>query len=190
MNIAKQAILLFISLLMLAGAGWYFSNTSPKLQIDKNTLLNMSDTVITHLNVRQYSPTGSLANSLQSPLMRHIPKNNTSWIKTPHIVIVQSNQPAWVINSEQATALYGGQKITFNKQVHIHQDKSEHNQESTFTTERLTYFPKTKVAVTSKDVFLEQAGSKVRSKGMRANLEKKHIQLLGQTRGIYDPNHG
>lgn len=190
MNIAKQATLLFISLLMLTGTGWYFSNSSPKLELDKNTLLNMSDTVITHLNVRQYSPTGSLANSLQSPLMRHIPKNNTHWIKTPNITIIQPNQSIWEINAEQATALYGGQKITFNKQVRIHQNKSEHNEESTVTTERLTYFPKTKIALTSKNVFLEQAGSKVQSKGMRANLEKKHIQLLGQARGIYDPNHG
>lgn len=190
MNIAKQAILLFISLLMLAGAGWYFSNTSPKLQLDKNTLLNITDTVITNLNVRQYSSTGSLVNSLQTPFMRHAPKNNTHWIKTPHIIIIQSNQPAWEINAEQATALYGGQKITFNKQVRIHQEKGEHSDESTFTTEKLTYFPKTKIALTSKDIVFEQSGNKVQSKGMRANLEKKHIQLLGQARGIYDPNHG
>lgn len=190
MNIAKQAFFILTSLLLLAGTGWYVSNITPKFKLDAKALLTITDTVITNLNVQQYSPSGTLANSLQTPLMRHIPKNNTHWIKTPHILIIQPNQPAWEINSEQATALYGGQKITFNKQVRIHQNKGDHTEESTFTTEQITYYPKTKLALTSKDVLLVQPGNRVQSKGMRANLEKKHIQLLGQTRAIYDPNHG
>jgi len=168
----------------------YFSNTTPKFQIDANTLLTTTDTVITQLNVRQYSALGQLTNTLQTPLMRHIPQNNTHWLKEPRIIIAQSNQPNWEINAEFATALYGGREITFNKQVRIHQNKGLHNEESTFTTELITYYPRTKLALTSKEILFEQPGNRVQSKGMRANLEKKHIQLLGQARGMYDPSHG
>ena len=190
MNAVKQAVFLFLSLIALASSGWYFAVSPNKFKLDAETLIKTSDTVINDLSVQQYSPEGELINSLQTPLLRHIPKNNTHWIKTPHIVIKQSNQPAWEINAEHAIALYGGEKITFYQSVRIHQSKSEHNKESTFTTERITYFPKTKLALTSKDILFEQPGSRVQSKGMRANLEKKHIQLLSQTRGVYDPKQG
>lgn len=190
MILRKITYFMLFLLSSMIGVRLYYSNVAPKFKIDANTLLTTTDTVITHLNVRQYSALGQLANTVQTPLMRHIPKNNTHWLKTPRITIAQPNQPNWEINAEFATALYGGREITFNKQVRIHQNKGLHNEESTFTTELITYYPKTKLALTSKEILFEQPGNRVQSKGMRANLEKKHIQLLGQTRGMYDPSHG
>lgn len=190
MNAARQAFFLFASLILLACSGWYFASSGTTFKLNAETLLTTTDTVITELKLQQFSPTGQLANSLRSPLIRHVPKNNTHWIKTPHITITQDNQGAWEINAQQATALYGGKKITFKDNVRIHQQKSEHNPETTFTTEAITYYPKTKHAITSKDILFEQPGQQVQAKGMKADLEKKHVQLLSQARGIYDPNHG
>lgn len=190
MNAAKQAFYLFASLLLLASSGWYFASSSPKFKLDAHTLLTTTDTVINGINLRKYDLAGKLENSMQSPFMRHIPKDNTHWIKSPNIIINQPNQPSWEINAEQAIAVHGGEKITFSRQVWIHQGKGEKTTESTFTTEEVTYFPKTKLALTSKDVLFEQPGNRIQSKGMRANLEKKHIQLLGQARGVYAPKHG
>ena len=190
MNAAKQAFFLFASLILLACSGWYFASSGTKFKLDAETLLATTDAVMTNLNLQQFSSSGQLANSLQSPLVRHVPKNNTHWIKTPRITIVQDGQGAWEINAKQATALYGGKKITFKDSVGIHQHKGLHNEESTFTTEAITYFPKTKHAITSKDILFEQPGHQVQAKGMKADLEKKHIRLLSQARGVYDPNRG
>ncbi len=190
MSIIRQSFFLFAILLLLATSAWYFNNAFPPVKIDTKTLLTTTDTIITNLKVRQYSASGTLANLLQTPFIKHMPKENTHWIKTPHITITQENQSIWEIDSQQAIAIHGGEKISFNKQVRIHQQKDEHNNESIFTTEQITYFPKTKHAITSKDVLLVQSGNQIQSKGMRADLETKHIQLLSQARGLYDPNHG
>jgi lipopolysaccharide export system protein LptC len=190
MNAAKQAFFLFATLVVLACSGWYFASSKPHFRLDAQTLLSTTDTVMTNVYLVQYSAAGALANSLKTPLMRHTPKNNTHWLKKPHIVITQENQSAWEIDAQQATALYGGQKITFKDQVHIHQHPGPHNEESTFTTEQITYYPKTKHAVTSKDVLFIQAGTQIQSKGMRADLEKKRVKLLSRARGVYAPKQG
>lgn len=190
MNAAKQAFFLFASLILLACSGWYFASSGTTFRLDAETLLTTTDTVMTELNLQQFSSTGKLANSLQSPLVRHVPKNNTHWIKTPRIAIVQDGQGQWEIHAQQATALYGGAKIIFKDSVRIHQHKGKHNEETTFRTEAITYFPKTKHAITSEEIVLEQPGNQVQAKGMKADLEKKNVQLLSQTRGTYAPNHG
>lgn len=190
MNAAKQAFYLFATLILLACSGWYFASSGTKFKLNAETLLTTTDTVVTQLHLRQFSSTGELANSLQSPLIRHVPKNNAHWLKTPHITITKGEQGLWEINARQATAIYGGTKITFKDNVSIHQHKSAHNEESSFSTEALTYYPKTKHAITSRDILFEQPGHKVQAKGMKADLEKKHVELLSQARGVYDPNRG
>lgn len=190
MNATKQAFYLFTTLIMLASSGWYFASSSPHFRLDADSLLTTTDTVIHQLTLHQYDTSGSLLNSLTSPLIRHIPKNNQHWLKNPVIVINQPNQSAWEIKADHAIALHGGEKITFNHHVHIHQNKDERSDESTLTTEQIIYYPKTKKAFTSKDILFEQPGNRVQSTGMKADLNTKHIQLLSQARGVYVPKQG
>ena len=190
MNAARQAIWLFITLIGLAGSGWYFASVKPMHKLDEHTLSTTADMMIRNLTVHQFDTNGRLANYLKTPLMHHISANNTHWLKTPHIVIAQENQPAWEIHAEQATALNGGQQITFNKNVVVHQEKDKHTQESTLKTEAITYFPKDKLASTLLDVTYERPGNTVQSTGMKAYLAEKRVLLLSKARGTYEPNNG
>lgn len=190
MNAAKQAAWLFIALLSLGCSGWYYASSKPIRHLDDQTLSKTADMVINNLTVQQFDTDGRLVNYLKTPLMHHIPLNNTHWLKTPHIVIAQPDQPAWEISAQQAIALHGGQQITFNKNVVIHQKNDEHTQESTLKTEEMTYFPKDKLATTLLDVTYERPGNIVQSTGMKAYLAEKRVLLLGQARSTYAPNRG
>ena len=190
MNAAKQAIWLFVALISLACSGWYFASVKVVRKLDEHTLSTTADMVINNLTVQQFDTNGHLVNYLKTPIMRHISLNNTHWLKSPQIIITQQNQPDWEINAEQATALNGGEQITFNKDVVIHQGKDEHTQESTFKTEAMTYFPKDKIASTLLDVTYEQPGNIVKSTGMKAYLAEKHVVLLSQARGVFNPSTG
>ncbi len=190
MNAAKQAAWLFVALICLACSGWYFASAKHINKLDEHTLSTTADMIINELTVQQFDTNGRLANYLKTPLMRHVSFNNTNLLKTPHIVIAQDNQPAWEIHAEQATSLLGGQQITFNKNVVVHQEKDEHTQESTLKTEAITYYPKDKLASTLLDVTFEQPGNIVHSKGMNAYLAEKHVELLSEARGTYEPSRG
>jgi lipopolysaccharide export system protein LptC len=190
MNAAKQAFFLFATLLFLGTSGLYFVSSSPSFKLNAESLLTTTDIIINDLQVHQYSKTGELANTLESPLVHHTPKNNAYLIQLPHIHVIQEKQGIWEIQSQHAVALYGGERITFKEGVRIHQPATQNNHESTFTTEEITYFPKIKQARTTKDVAFTQPGNQVQAKGLIANLENKHIQLLSKARGVYDPNQG
>lgn len=190
MNAAKQALWMFITLIGLACSGWYFASSKPMIKLDKHTLSTTTDITINHLVVHQFDKNGLLVNSLKTPLMHHIALNDTHVLKTPHIVIAQENQPAWEIHAEQATSLHGGQEITFNKNVIIHQAQDERTLESTLKTESMTYFPKDKLATTILEVTYERPGNIVQSTGMKAYFAEKRVLLLSNARGTYVPNPG
>lgn len=190
MNAAKQAAWLFFALINLAFSCWYFASSKPVQRLDEQTLNTTANMIVNHLTVRQFDADGLLVNYLRTPLMQHIPLNNTHWLKTPHIIVAQIDQPTWEIHAQEATALHGSQQITFNKQVVVHQKKDEHTEESTLKTESLTYFPKDKLATTLLDVTYERPGSIVQSTGMKAYLAEKRVKLLSQARGTYEPKRG
>ncbi len=179
-----------MALVLLACSGWYFARSPTHIQLDTQTLSTTPDTSITHLTVQQFDANGQLSHSLKTPLMHHIPLNNTHQLTTPFIMITQKNQPAWEIHAKNATAIQGGQQITFNNDVIIHQKKDAHTQASTLKTEEITYFPKTQLATTLKDVTFVQSGNRVQSTGMNAYLAENRVQLLSHTRGTYASNQG
>ena len=153
---AKLAVWLFITLMSLAYSGWYFASTPAVKQLDNKTLSTTVDTIVNDLTVWQYDVKGELVNYLETPLLHHIPLNNTHWLKTPYITVKPENQALWQIRSQQASATNGGKEITFDKKVIIHQDDPAGS--STFKTEKLTYYPKEKYAFTPLEVTFEQPG--------------------------------
>lgn len=188
-NALKQSIWIFTILIALAGSGWYFASAPRAAQLDPQTLANTEDTFVSNVLVSQFNEQGRLINRMSSPLLKHIPNGNTHLLTKPFITVVQDNQAAWQIRSMQATAINGGEQITFEKQVVIHQDAGEHNQENTFKTSKLLYYPKQKFATTKSKVLFVQPGSTVNAKGMNAWLSDKHVQLLSKTRITYEPKH-
>lgn len=189
MNAAKQAVWLFCALVTLAFSGYYFASSStPAMRLDKRTLAMTADTVITHLSVRQFDAQGKLVHAIQTPELRHIPRQDTHLLKSPHIIIAQGDQPHWDIRAKSAKAIHRGEKITFLHQVIVHQEPGEHTEESTLKTEELTYFPKQKLATSALAVIFERPGSIVHAHGMNVDLEQKHVQLLSRARATYEPH--
>lgn len=190
MNAIKQSTWLFLTLITLACSGWYFSGEKIVTKLDEQTLSTTPDTVITQLTLRQYNIKGSVSHYLQTPSMDHVPLNNTHHITTPHIIVAQENQSPWEINAIEAIAIEGGQQISFNKNVVIHQPKAAHAPESTLATESMTYFPHKQFATTDKKVTFTQAGNVVTSIGMNAYLAESRVQLLSNAQATYESNHG
>lgn len=187
MNAAKQAAWLFCALIALACSGYYFASNSTLIKLDKNALSITADAVITNLSVRQFDKEGKLAHHLNTPEMRHIPKNDTHILKSPQIIITQADQPPMEIRSTMAKALHGGEQITFRNNVIVHQGQNKNTEESTLRTDELLYYPKQKLATSTKVVTFEKPGSIVHSKGMKAYLEDKHIQLLSRAHATIEP---
>jgi len=187
---AKQAVLMFIVIISMSLSGWYFASPSIVVRLDKQTLSTTTDLIINDLTVHQFDDAGKLVNYLQTPLMKHTPEKNTHWLKTPHIMAIQQKEAHWDIHSEEATSINNGQQITFEKNVVISKKEDNKQNESTFKTEEITYYPKEKLAITKKEITYIESGNKIQATGMKAYLDEKRIQLLSQARGTYVSNAG
>lgn len=191
MSAGKQAGWLFLALISLAFSGWYFASSVNVQKLDDQTLATTADTIITELTVRQFNQDGKLIHSLQTPLLHHIPQRNMHWLKQPFIQLTESmDAPAWEIHAQEALSYDGGEKITFKKQVVMHQPEGHKSAPSTLKTEEMTYFPQKKLAFSEKKMTFEQPGTRVTSIGMKAFLNEKRVQLLSRARGLYEPKHG
>lgn len=188
-NTAKQTLGLIFVFFMLIASGWYYTSLKPMILLDNEALSHTIDTTISQLTVTQFNEAGELVNQLTTPLMEHIPKDNIHLLQRPHIVIKEQEQPAWEIRSNKAKSFGGGEHITFINKVIVHQNAGTNNQESTFKTEEVTYFPKEKKATTDLFVTFEQPGNIVESTGMNAYLDEKRVELLHGAKGSYVPNN-
>ncbi|KTC85608.1 MULTISPECIES: LPS export ABC transporter periplasmic protein LptC [Legionella] len=190
MNAVKQAAWLCCVLIALACSGWYYvSSTSSVNRLDDQTLSNSADMIISNLTVKRFDEMGKLVNYLFSPEVQHIPNNNMHFFSSPRLALTeaQGNQPAWEISSKQGKAINGGERIIFTNDVVVHQNKGQHNQESTLKTEELTYLPKDKLATSQVAVSFEQPGRTVHSEGIKVYLADKRVQLLNQARATFEP---
>lgn len=190
MRILKQ---LFWLLLIFLGLFFFIWNVGSKAglkKLDEKALAESIDATVKNISLRRFNEKGELINYLSSPAMHHIPIENAHHFKAPYIVINEPNQSLYNISAKEAKVLNNGEKIILNKEVVIHQPAGEKQQKSTMTTQTLTYLPKEKLALTDALVRFEQPGTTVLSKGMKAYIAEKRIQLLGRARAIYEPKHG
>lgn len=190
MNLAKRFSWLIMLLIALASTGWFFAGGKPVIRLDDKALATMPDAIADQLVVRQYNEQGQLINLLEAPRLKHRQKDDAHWLEQPRIVVSETDQPQWEIQAQLAHAIHGGEKIILSKEVVVHQQAGLKTPASTFKTDKIIYFPKTKKAMTDLPVVFEQPGTVVHSTGMVADLAEKRVKLLHKARGSYVPNQG
>jgi lipopolysaccharide export system protein LptC len=96
-------------------------------------------------------------------------------------------KPPWTIKADHGELRDNGNLLYLWGHVNIHQDKGKNNQATLFTTEALTYYPKTRIARTKEAVQITQSdGSTVTARGMNANLDTGEVDFLSQVRSRYE----
>lgn len=187
MTALKTGSWIFCLCCLLACFFWYQKSTLPSVHLNTETLATIPDQRIRGLSVQQFDATGQLLHHLKTPLMRHTPNQNTHWFKNPLIRITEPNQPAWEIQSKEAIATNNGEQITFQHEVLIQHHAYKNNAEGIIKTEKISYFPKKKLATTEDKIVWTQAENIVQSMGMHAYLDEHRIDLLNHARASYEP---
>ena len=116
-------------------------------------------------------------------------QNNTKILFADHPLYTHSkeNTPSWRVSANQGTLIDNKTKIILKDQVKIKQIDKD-NETTTLHTDYLTIIPKTNLAITDHKVLILQGKNQIHASGLTLNLNDNHIELHGNTRGIYDPN--
>ncbi len=187
MMLTKKYYFINVLLLLLATLsfwGWYHYTTKPK----HTETTSIIDAFAIGIDGTQFDVMGQKQGELKSPKLLHFVDNDTSLLTAPLLTLYsKDNKTPWTISSKTGKTFNGTEKVDLIDDVVIHQPTGAQNQDTTITTSLLHIFPKQQLANTDKSVTLIQSGIRITSIGMNAYLDQKHVTLLSQVRGSYDP---
>lgn len=187
MRIQKYYVLNGVLLLLaiVSFFGWYHFTSKPH---DSKTTADV-DAFAMGIDGVQFDALGQKQGELKSPQLLHLARDDSSLLTTPELTLYsKDNKAPWTISSQSGKTFNGIEKVDLIDNVVIHQPVGAQNQETTIMTSLLHIFPDKQWANTDKPVTLIQSGIKITSVGMNAYLDQKHVTLLSQARGFYDPN--
>ncbi|MCD6045408.1 MAG: lptC [Gammaproteobacteria bacterium] len=188
MILTKKYYFLNVLLLLLAIVsflGWYQFKTNPSTAKTAASI----DAFAIGIQGVQFDELGQKQGEMDSPKLLHFARDDSSVLTTPLITLYsKDNKAPWSISSQTGKTFNGTEKVDLIDNVVIHQSPGAQNQDTTITTSLLHIFPNQQLANTDKPVTLVQSGVKITSVGMNAYLDQKHVTLLSQARGFYDPS--
>ncbi len=187
MTVTKKYYFLNALLLLLAIVsffGWYQFTANPNTKKETSGV----DAFAIDIHGVQFDVLGQKQAELKSPKLLHFVSEDSSLLTTPNLTLYsKDNKMPWNISSKTGKTFNGTKRIDLIDNVVIHQPSGALNQDTVINTSLLHFFPKQQLANTDKSVTLVQSGVKITSVGMTAHLEQKHVTLLSQARGSYDP---
>lgn len=185
MTSQKKHRLAFFFLIFTAGYGGYiaYDITIPTKPVTEEIPL-----IITGLKVTNYDKKGLALKKFDTQKLIHFERAKTSQLINP-VINVTHNNNAWHITSRFGQTYAGNEKVKLYGDVKI----TQHAEDGTvqhMETELLWYFPKKHLAITDKIIHYKRGGEiAITSKGMRANLDNKHVELLQQVKATYSQNN-
>lgn len=144
----------------------------------------MEDVVAIRMNEN-----GTPKSTLYSPKLVHFAQNNSTRLTSPHFVILPNIGNSWDIYANHGVSDNGVKTLYLWGEVKLHQAKGRYNKETTILTTSLTVYPEENTAKTDQAVQLIQNDSTINATGLKTNFKTSTIELLSESRGVYDPGH-
>jgi len=134
----------------------------------------------------QYNPEGEKITHVTATKIDHYNLSDTSYFENPVIFLYHDNQAPWKISADYGKSLKGNQHIQLWKNVVLHQDALDDNEETTIRTTAITFNPNKQEAETNQAVTITRPHSIVQSVGLRTNFKTGVSQLSTNARVVYD----
>ncbi len=163
---------------------------TPSMQASNMEIVNeptyadgfMEDVIAMRMNTD-----GLPKSTLYSPKLIHFSQNNSTRLTTPHFVILPASGNPWDIYANHGISYDGVKTLYLWGDVKLHQQKGPDNKETTILTSSMTVYPGKNTAKTDQPVQLIQDDSVIHAKGLKTNFKTSTIELLSESRGVYDP---
>ncbi|MGD9152257.1 MAG: LPS export ABC transporter periplasmic protein LptC [Gammaproteobacteria bacterium] len=180
----RKNIAILITLICIVAISFWFIFTSKSIKFAKYSSLS-PDSYMMDLKVTQVNKSGQLENTFFATKALNYTQQNKTTFDAPFIIHNVPNAPPWHITAKHGQALENGNTIILTDHVKAQQLPGPNSHNITLTTSKLTYYPKKALAITHQPVVIEQPGSIIHSKGLRADLNKNVIKLISNVHGQY-----
>lgn len=181
----KRRFYLFFALITLLVVVGLIRTVVSDLFAPKKILPVTPQAVMTDVTVTEMDVNGIPNSILVTPTMTHYEEGDVTDMTTPHLTLFSPPGSPWQITSVYGRTTDGIDKIYMWQDVVMTRPGSTFNPPETLLTPDFTVYPKTKYGETASPVKLLQPGMVVTGVGATADLLKKEIDLLADTKTVY-----
>jgi len=140
-----------------------------------------------------YAEDGNIKTQLNSTQLTYYKGLDKTVFQNPIIISHNPKQGSWHITAKTGVALHQNSILKLIDDVHLHQQATKNNPESTITTSELTLYPQKHYGETNRPVTYTRISpdkSKVIVKSVGAKVYQKtgQVKLLSKARAVYEPN--
>ena len=146
----------------------------------------LPDYILTNATRTQMDESGETEYRIFVERLLHFSHDDHSEFDAPVLTIVRDNAQ-WTVTSDAGQALQGGEEIQLWGNVVVIKHKTATEPETKLNTDKLTYWPEQDLAETESPVVIRQGRQNIHAVGMKVKLEERHIELLSNVRGHYEP---
>jgi len=177
--------LLLIILLAIA-SGWVFESIEQSPKQSKEQLRHNPDYFLKNFTSTTMNKSGKIAYKIQADLLEHYPDTDSMELQQSFFTFYENNTKAWTVKANKALILQKNEQIQLSGNVILNQMASRKNIELIrLTAPQLTIDTKKNILHTKSNVKLIKGHSTIHAIGMRANMNKKRIEFLSNTRSQY-----
>lgn len=184
-----------ISLIIVALVAFWDKSPNDLLDIDPVAEVSrFPQAYMTDIVLREYSPTGTLRNTLATRSAEYFQINpqqmgpqDYTLLEHPRMIFSsQSGASPWHLTAEQGRINQNGEQVTLQNNVQAQQQSATQGLIELLTSE-LHLHTVRQYAETDKAVKMRAQQGQLDTLGMKAFLSEDRIELLSEVRGIYEP---
>jgi len=169
--------------ILLLGISIYGSYLAIKISQPLKPSDTLKPMVVGGLNVVEYGKDGKITRIFKTKTLTHYKDQKQSEMTKPDITLNRDDN-VWHITSDRGTSFDNNSKVHLVGNVKINQVATDKKQ--LVETDSLWYYPNKHFAESAAAVkYMRDDILVVNAKGMKANLDSKHIELLSQVSARY-----
>ena len=119
--------------------------------------------------------------------MYHYPDDDTANLDNPRLVIYNEETDPWEIRADRGLVSEGGKSVFLQGDVFINRLDKRPDHQLEIITRDLTVETEDETASTEQAIIIKDHYGVTEGVGMQANLKERHLQLLSQVKGNYQP---
>jgi len=182
LRLAISLILLLVPLLW-----WGLASTDSHREPIPEASAERADFFIREARITRWDPQGDLAQTLESPLVRHYPDSGEIHLSTPRALIPGEQGNDFQIQALEGRMPDSQERITLAGDVQLH-DNPPSGRITEMQTEQLILYPPRNYAHTDQPVRVTQGPDYTESRGMEVFFDEQRVELLSEVKGTYHAN--
>lgn len=174
-------------LLAAAVSGWWMYGVDEPAGDAQAEAADDYDYFLSFFELVEMDDAGLLKHTLNAENLYHYPERELSTLKRPRLVFYDDSRKAWEITAEQGMIHEIDRSVQLSGEVHIQYASLREGHDFEIHTDELYVWPDQRRAETGEPVRIEQQQGVTWSTGMRAELDRRVLNLLSDVRGRYEP---